>query len=90
VSVPARLADAPAPPSGPPTLMWRRAAVLICVLYTPLTVTSSSLALPRGLGTDTHLHLPARCAITLGFTTSYLAVAGLLLATTRWRRRHTN
>jgi hypothetical protein len=65
VSAPARIDDAYTTPAGPPPLTWRRAAVLICVLYTLLTVTSSSLALLRGIETDTHLHLLARFAITV-------------------------
>ena len=73
MSAPARLADAPTTPVGTPPLTWRRAAVLICVLYTLLTVTSSSLALLRGIETDTHLHLLARFAIT-GVGVGYVSV----------------
>jgi len=60
--------------TGPPVLTWRSASVLVCVLYTLLTVTSSSLALLRGIETDTHVHLLARFAITLigvGFVSMY-------------------
>jgi drug/metabolite transporter (DMT)-like permease len=74
MSAPARLDDATATQSGPPPLTWRSTAVLVCVLYTMLTVTSSSLALLRGIETDTHLHLLARFAITLvgvGFISMY-------------------
>ncbi len=65
MSAPTRLADRPATPAGLPRLTLRSTAVLVCVLYTLLTVTSSSLALLRGIETDTHLHLLARFAITV-------------------------
>ena len=65
MSAPARLDHAPASQGGLPPLTLRRAAVLVCVLYTLLTVTSSSLALLQGIEADSHLHLLARFAITL-------------------------
>ncbi|TVR33071.1 MAG: hypothetical protein EA388_11325 [Nitriliruptor sp.] len=74
MSAPARLDDEIATQTGLPALTWRSTAVLVCVLYTALTVTSSSLALLRGIETDTHLHLLARFAITLvgvGFISVY-------------------
>ena len=69
--------------SGPPSLTLRSAAVLVCVLYTLLTITSSSLALLRGIETDTHLHLLARFAITL-VGVGFIGVYGLLYR--RFRR----
>lgn len=74
MSAPARLDHATPTRTPLPVLTLRRAGVLVCVLYTLLTVTSSSLALLRGTETDTHLHLLARFAITLvgvGFVGMY-------------------
>ncbi len=45
-------------------LDWKRALILICVVYTILTITSSGYALMMGEATDTHFHLLARFAVT--------------------------
>ncbi len=74
MSAPTRFDDTPPTRSGPPSLTLRSTVILVCVLYTLLTVTSSGLALMRGIETDTHLHLLARFAITLvgvGFVNFY-------------------
>jgi len=45
-------------------LNWKSALILICIVYTLLTVTSSGYALLVGRTTDTHFHLLARFVIT--------------------------
>ena len=45
-------------------LNWKSALMLICVVYTLLTITSSGYALLVGITTDTHFHLLARFAVT--------------------------
>jgi hypothetical protein len=83
MSTAARLDDRPTTRAEPPVLTLRRTAVLVAVLYTLLTVTSSSLALLRGIETDTHRHLLARFAITV-VGVGFLHVYGLLYR--RFRR----
>lgn len=55
----------------------RRAALWICVLFTLLTVTSSTWQLLQGVEHDTHLHLLARFAVTVVGVSS-LALFGAL------------
>lgn len=83
MSAAARLDHATPTRTGIPALTWRSTAALVCVLYTLLTVTSSSLALLRGIETDTHLHLLARFVITL-VGVGFIAVYGRLYR--RFRR----
>ena len=45
-------------------LNWKSALILICVVYTLLTITSSGYALLVGRTTDTHFHLLARFVVT--------------------------
>lgn len=45
-------------------LSFKKAALLICVVYTILTVTSSGYGLLTGQETDTHIHLLMRFLIT--------------------------
>jgi hypothetical protein len=45
-------------------LNWKNALMLICIVYTSLTITSSSYALLSGTTTETHFHLLARFAVT--------------------------
>jgi len=45
-------------------LSWKSALMLICVVYTLLTITSSGYALLVGITTETHFHLLARFAVT--------------------------
>ena len=45
-------------------LSLKKAALLICVVYTLLTVTSSGYGLLTGQETDTHIHLLLRFLIT--------------------------
>ncbi len=45
-------------------LNWKSALMLICIVYTLLTITSSSYALLSGITTETHFHLLARFVIT--------------------------
>lgn len=45
-------------------LNWKSALVLICIVYTLLTVTSSGYALLVGRTMETHFHLLARFAVT--------------------------
>ncbi len=45
-------------------LNWKSALMLICVVYTLLTITSSGYALLVGRTTETHFHLLARFAVT--------------------------
>ncbi len=45
-------------------LNWKSALILICIVYTLLTVTSSGYALLVGRTTDTHFHLLARFVVT--------------------------
>ncbi len=47
------------------SLTAKSAAVWVCVLYTVLTVTSSSWQLLRGIEDDSNLHLLARFAVTV-------------------------
>ena len=55
----------PTRPSLTAAARWRRFAVRACVLYTVLTVVSSSLALATGQETDTHVHLLVRLVFVL-------------------------
>ena len=45
-------------------LNWKNALMLICVVYTLLTITSSGYALLVGITTEAHFHLLARFAVT--------------------------
>lgn len=45
-------------------LNWKSALMLVCVVYTLLTITSSGYALLVGISTETHFHLLARFAVT--------------------------
>jgi len=45
-------------------LNWKSALILICIVYTLLTVTSSGYALLVGRTMETHFHLSARFAVT--------------------------
>ncbi len=45
-------------------LNWKSALILICIVYTLLTVTSSGYAMLVGRTTDTHFHLLARFVVT--------------------------
>ncbi len=45
-------------------LSWKNVLILICVVYTLLTITSSAYALLVGITTDTHFHLLMRFAVT--------------------------
>ncbi len=45
-------------------LNWKSALMLICIVYTLLTITSSGYALLVGITTETHFHLLARFIIT--------------------------
>lgn len=45
-------------------LNWKSVLILICIVYTALTITSSGYALMVGITTDTHFHLLARFAVT--------------------------
>ncbi len=45
-------------------LSWKRALILICVVYSMLTINSSGYVLMTGITTDTHFHLLARFAVT--------------------------
>ncbi len=48
-------------------LNWKSALILICIVYTLLTITSSGYALLVGRTTDTHFHLLARFVVaTIG------------------------
>ncbi len=48
-----------------PQLTVKSAALWVCVLYTLLTVISSSVQLLQGIEHDTNLHLLARFAVTV-------------------------
>jgi len=45
-------------------LNWKSALILICIVYTLLTITSSGYALLVGETTDTHFHLLSRFVVT--------------------------
>lgn len=45
-------------------LSFKNALLLICVVYTSLTIISSAIALLMGSSYDTHVHLLARFAVT--------------------------
>ncbi len=45
-------------------LNWKSVLMLICIVYTLLTITSSGYALLVGISTETHFHLLARFAVT--------------------------
>ncbi len=45
-------------------LSYKKALLLICVVYTLLTVTSSGIGLLTGQETDTHIHILMRFLIT--------------------------
>ena len=45
-------------------LNWKSALMLICIVYTLLTITSSGYALLSGTTTETHFHLLARFTVT--------------------------
>ncbi len=45
-------------------LSFKNAIILICIVYTVLTITSSGIALLQGQTTDTHTHLLMRFAVT--------------------------
>ena len=45
-------------------LNWKSVLMLICIVYTLLTITSSGYALLVGMSTETHFHLLARFAVT--------------------------
>ena len=45
-------------------LHWKNALILICIVYTLLTVTSSGYELIVGETTDTHVHLLSRFLVT--------------------------
>jgi len=45
-------------------LNWKSALILICIVYTLLTITSSGYALLVGRTMETHFHLLARFAVT--------------------------
>ncbi len=45
-------------------LSLKYALILICIVYTVLTVTSSGIAILQGQTTDTHFHLLIRFAVT--------------------------
>ncbi len=45
-------------------LNWKSALMLICIVYTLLTIISSSYAILSGTTTETHFHLLARFAVT--------------------------
>jgi MFS superfamily sulfate permease-like transporter len=59
------------------SLNARRAAIWICVLYTLLTVTSSTWQLLQGVEHDSNLHLLARFAVTVVGVGSLALFAGL-------------
>ncbi len=45
-------------------LNWKSTLILICIVYTLLTITSSGYALLVGITAETHFHLLARFAVT--------------------------
>ena len=45
-------------------LSIKNALILICIVYTVLTITSSGISLLQGQTTDTHTHLLMRFAVT--------------------------
>lgn len=51
--------------TDPEQLDLRGAAVLVCVIYTAITLASSSYALASGVTEDTHEHLLIRFAVTV-------------------------
>lgn len=46
-------------------LNWKSALMLICIVYTLLTITSSGYALLVGITAETHFHLLARFVVTV-------------------------
>ncbi len=54
-------------------LSLKNALILICIVYTILTVTSSGIALLQGQTTDTHVHLLMRFVVT------FLGIGSILI-----------
>ncbi len=54
-------------------LSLKNVLILICVVYTILTVTSSGIGLLQGQTTDTHVHLLMRFAVT------FLGIGSILI-----------
>ena len=54
-------------------LSLKNALILICIVYTVLTVTSSGISLLLGQTTDTHAHLLMRFAVT------FLGIGSILI-----------
>jgi peptidoglycan/LPS O-acetylase OafA/YrhL len=70
-------ASRPIPPGPTVRARLRRYVVSVCVLYTVLTLVSSTIALASGQETDTHLHLLMRLLFVMLGLGAFELVAAL-------------